>query len=237
MSIEAMTIALHHSRAKGATKLVLMGIANHDGDGGSWPSVATLAKYANASERTVQYAIKQLESLGEIRRHFQDGGRASMWDHLRPNRYEFLLRCPPRCDRTSAHYVPRSVTFDRSEAGELIPGPWHERGEAGCTPRGEAGCTPPGEASCTQTVPTEPSKKSPVDRRPTAMATEPQKKYIRHMQSIIGDWASHDDPEAMTCEEADGWIGTWMGDYRAAGGGRDRDKGVWSDEERRDAAF
>lgn len=207
MSVEALSVALHHSKAKGTTKLVLVGIANHDGDGGAWPSVATLAKYANASERTVQYAIKQLETLGEIRRHFQDGGRASMWDHLRPNRYEILLRCPPRCDRSSAHFVSPSGPFDAVT------------GETDCTPTGEAGCTPTGEAGCTQTIPTEPSKKHPAYRRPAAMATDPQKNYIRHMQSVIGDWAAGEDPESMTCAEADGWIGAWMADYRSAGGG------------------
>lgn len=34
MSIEAMAVALHHSKTQGATKLVLLGIANHEGDGG-----------------------------------------------------------------------------------------------------------------------------------------------------------------------------------------------------------
>lgn len=104
MSAEAWAIALHHTRAKTATvKLVLLGIANHDGDGGSWPAVSTLAQYAVTSPRTVQRAVDELERLGEIKRHVQAGGTRHTADHRRPNLYEFLLRCPPDCDRTKNH--------------------------------------------------------------------------------------------------------------------------------------
>ncbi|MET3449783.1 helix-turn-helix domain-containing protein [Curtobacterium sp. 1544] len=100
-----MTIALHHSRATGAVKLVLLGIANHDGDGGAWPSIATLAKYAATTPRTVQRSIQQLQRLGEIRRHVNAGGTHMTADYMRPNLYQFLLRCPPTCDRSSRHRV------------------------------------------------------------------------------------------------------------------------------------
>lgn len=103
MSLESVAIALHHSRATGSTKLVLIGIANHDGDGGAWPSVATLARYSGVSPRNVQKAIGRLEQLHEIRRHIQAGGVAATADYKRPNRYEFLLSCPPSCDRTRHH--------------------------------------------------------------------------------------------------------------------------------------
>src|SRR5690606_8731754 len=85
VSIESVTIALHHSRAVGAAKLVLIGIANHDGDGGSWPSVATLAKYAGITPRHVRRAVGELEQLHEIRRHVQRGGTAFTEDPRRPN--------------------------------------------------------------------------------------------------------------------------------------------------------
>ncbi|MEV8265952.1 helix-turn-helix domain-containing protein [Microbacterium sp. NPDC077057] len=103
MSIESISIALHHSRAKGTTKLVLLGIANHDGDGGAWPSVATLAKYAGVTARNVQKAVDRLEQLHEVRRFVQAGGDHRVAEHERPNRYQFLLACPPDCDRTSRH--------------------------------------------------------------------------------------------------------------------------------------
>ena len=103
MSVESMAIALHHSRATGSAKLVLLGIANHDGDGGSWPSIGTLAVYANVSDRNVQVGLDKLEQLGEIMRHTQQGGTRAMapWD--RPNLYTFLAKCPPNCDRTRNH--------------------------------------------------------------------------------------------------------------------------------------
>lgn len=108
MSVEAIAIALHHSRAKSSTsKLVLLGIANHDGDGGAWPSVATLAGYAMCSTRTVQRAVDELERLGEIRRVVQGGGLRHTADHRRPNLYEVLLRCPSDCDRSKSHRTRR----------------------------------------------------------------------------------------------------------------------------------
>jgi hypothetical protein len=103
VSVESTAIALHHSRAKGAALIVLFGIANHDGDGGAWPSIATLAAYARVNERQVQKCLAELERLGEIRRHRQAGGTALTPDHLRPNLYEFRLTCPPSCDRTKNH--------------------------------------------------------------------------------------------------------------------------------------
>lgn len=103
MSIESVAIALHHSRANGTAKLVLIGIANHDGDGGAWPSVATLAKYAGVDPRSVQRSIEKLEKLHEVRRFVQAGGDHRIADHQRPNRYQFLLKCPIDCDRSSNH--------------------------------------------------------------------------------------------------------------------------------------
>ena len=67
MSIEVMSQVLNHSKATGRAKLVLLGIANHQGDQGAWPSIATLARYANASERSVKRDIQELIDLGELR--------------------------------------------------------------------------------------------------------------------------------------------------------------------------
>ena len=103
MSAEAFAIALNHSRAKGAVKLVLIGIANHDGDGGSWPSIDTLARYSAQTERGVQLAIVKLEQLGEVSRRINAGGNRDTPDSSRPNLYEFTLKCPPLCDGTKHH--------------------------------------------------------------------------------------------------------------------------------------
>lgn len=155
-----MAIAMHHSQAKGATRLVIIGIANHDGDGGSWPSVATLAKYASVSERMVQKCIAQLVELGEITRHMQQGGTRFMADHNRPNLYEFKLVCPPNCDRTKNHKI-----VDNSAVG----------GEPQFTPRttvhpgGEPQFVPP----VNQSSP-EPSFNQPFNSPSSFVSTSPE---------------------------------------------------------------
>lgn len=150
MSVEAMAIVLHHSRAKGAAKLILLGIANHAGDGGSWPTVATLAKYANITERAVQLALRKLQQSGELWIDQQGGGLAHMKDHQRPNRYELKVACPIHCDRTTNHRVRRPV--DNSRQLSLVP----TSDPVKPASPGEASFTPPGEASFTRTVPTNP---------------------------------------------------------------------------------
>lgn len=121
MSVESLSIALHHSRATGAAKLVLIGIANHDGDGGAWPSVATLARYAGVDRSNVQRAVKKLESLHEIRRRLQAGGDANTPVDRRPNLYEFVLRCPADCDG-SRHHRTRVSRTGQTEISELSTG-------------------------------------------------------------------------------------------------------------------
>lgn len=103
MSFEATAIVLNHSKAKGTTKLVLIGIASHEGDGGSWPSIATLARYANVHPRNVQHALRTLEQLGEIETELQAGGSKGGGVGIGPNRYRVTLRCPFECDRSSQH--------------------------------------------------------------------------------------------------------------------------------------
>lgn len=122
MSVESLAVALHHSRAAGTAKLVLIGIANHDGDGGAWPAVATLVKYAGINDRrAVQRAIAKLEGLGEIRRIIHAGGDHDLEYYLRPNLYRFDLRCPADCDRTTRHRTTKSsqlVTFEDADADD-----------------------------------------------------------------------------------------------------------------------
>lgn len=110
MSAETLAIVLNHSKAKGTAKLVLIGIANHDGDGGAWPSIATLARYANVDERNVRKAIAMLQSLGELKRFERGGGTAATPEHLRPNLFHVTLDCPPWCDRSRQHRDTRRVT-------------------------------------------------------------------------------------------------------------------------------
>lgn len=142
-----MAVALHHSRARGTARLVLLGIANHDGDGGSWPSIATLAKYAGGVDRkTVKRAIDELEALHEVQQLDRAGGDRRTPDHLRPNLYRFLLSCPPDCDGSANHrtrrgvYVPEQLELSTQGA----PTPRGQLSTGGApTPRGEGAPTPP----------------------------------------------------------------------------------------------
>jgi hypothetical protein len=100
MSAEAVTVVLHHSQSEGTAKLVLWGIANHHSDQGAWPSIATLAKYANIKERRVQQIIRELASSGEIAIEEQGGFGQQQY---KTNRYLILLTCPADCDGTLQH--------------------------------------------------------------------------------------------------------------------------------------
>lgn len=103
MSVEHLAATLHHSQATGTVKLILLGIANHAGDGGSWPSLRTLSVYAHVDVRTVRRALARLEELGEIARHVQAGGLAHVHPYERPNLYEVLVTCPEGCEGGPNH--------------------------------------------------------------------------------------------------------------------------------------
>jgi hypothetical protein len=152
-----MTIALHHSRARGTAKLVLLGIANHDGDGGAWPSIDTLAKYAGVTTRNVQKALVQLVELGEIAIFQNNGGDRNTRDDHRPNLYHFLLNCPPECDRTKNHRVPR-LRQSRDVASDTPP----SHGVSLATPRGVAS-----DAHGVSHPTPEPSLEPPLNQLPT----------------------------------------------------------------------
>lgn len=116
-----MAVVLHHSPAVGTDKIVLLGIANHDGDGGAWPSIATLAKYANVTERSVQYSLDKLEQSGQIRRELNAGGTRRTRDHERPNWYEVLVRCPLTCDGTIQHRMPGDQGYQSRGVSPATP--------------------------------------------------------------------------------------------------------------------
>lgn len=87
MSVESISWALRAQNISAMEKLVLIGIANHDGDGGSWPSIATLAMYANSSTRTVQRCIQALADRGFITVEQNMGGTMHTRADRRPNHY------------------------------------------------------------------------------------------------------------------------------------------------------
>lgn len=157
MSIEHMAMVLHHSKSKGTAKLVLLGIANHQGDGGAWPSVATLATYANVDARTVQRAIRQLVGRGELAVHSQAGGTRDTEDHSRPNLYEVLTSCPSYCDRSPNHRDTRKLGGRQLWIRGVTP-----------TSGGDASVTPP-------LTPVSPGGVTPVSPEPSY---EPRAKQV-----------------------------------------------------------
>jgi hypothetical protein len=171
MSFESVAIAMNHSKATGTARLVLIGIANHDGDGGAWPAVSTLQRYAGGvDKRNVQRAIDRLEELGEVRRIIQQGGDHSTADTRRPNLYRFLLRCPHDCDRTSNHRTLRTASV-------MLPDEL-STGVATAPPHGDS-ATRGGGDSATLTIqenliPTVKETRSSTGARESAVCGHPQ---------------------------------------------------------------
>lgn len=149
-----MSSVLNHSKAKGTAKLVLLGIANHAGDGGAWPTVATLARYANATERSVQRAIGELVRLGELSVERQAGGLAFLKDWERPNRYDVLVRCPITCDGTVNH---RLRSYPQPTQLELAVPVVPESDPVTQASPPDAGVTTPPDTDVTHNRPTNPS--------------------------------------------------------------------------------
>lgn len=151
MSIETMAMVLYHSKAKGTDKVILIGIANHDGDGGAWPSIGRLALYGLCDRRTAQRSIRRVEELGEVKTHVQGGGLAHMDDTERPNRYEVTIECPEGCDRSSNHKPLDG--WERLKDGAYVPVDNSIEGGAAPTPPRGAHAAPPGGAHAALTVP------------------------------------------------------------------------------------
>ena len=72
MSIEIMNAVWKHSKATGRARLVLLAIADHQGELGAWPSIETLATMVNSSTRSVKRDIQELVDLGELQVEIQN---------------------------------------------------------------------------------------------------------------------------------------------------------------------
>lgn len=169
MSVEAMAMVLHHSRAKGTAKLVLVGIGNHEGDGGAYPSHERLARYASVDVRNVRRAIDKLVAMGELVVEVQGGGDRDCPEWQRPNRYRIRVSCPSWCDRSTYH---RDTRGKPDRLVHMSSTAVDEGGAPAPTPPavgGGASAHPPGGASAHQTVPTT----NPHQVVPTSLDTRP----------------------------------------------------------------
>ena len=79
MSIQVMQAVWEHSKSDGRARLVLLAIADHQGEIGAWPSIATLARMVNASERSVQRDIQYLQNIGELTVEVQNAPTRSQY--------------------------------------------------------------------------------------------------------------------------------------------------------------
>jgi hypothetical protein len=126
LSIEAVSLVLNQSKAQGRAKLVLLGIANHLGDQGAWPSIATLARYANASERSVKRDIQELMELGELAVEVQNAPTNSQY-------------------KTNLYWITISAGVTAQTAGVTD---WVSRGDSS----GQSGVTPVGTQNINITI-------------------------------------------------------------------------------------
>ena len=92
MSFQSAARALRTRCGKPSLKLVLIGIAEHDGDGGSWPSIETLAAYAEVSERQAKRLVRELVRMRLIDVEYNGGGDHRTPVDRRPNRYDIIGR-------------------------------------------------------------------------------------------------------------------------------------------------
>jgi AraC-like DNA-binding protein len=148
MSIEAVSLVLNNSRATGRAKLVLLGIANHLGDHGAWPSISTLARYANASERSVKRDIQELVELGELKVELQNA----------PTKTQY---------KTNLYWITISSGVTDSASGVTD---WVSRGDSS----GKSGVTPVGTQNINITI-KEPSLKSDLESFETFWLLYPKK--------------------------------------------------------------
>lgn len=161
MSLDAMAIVWAHSQAPTqAALLVMLAIADHEGDGGAWPAVETLARRARIKRDSARQIVRKLEELGEIRTKINEGGGLRVQKHMRTNVYEVLLECPWYCDRSRQH---RDLRDAKNE--QLRPAHWDAlvgQYELGETPPVVAGVpcggrgTPPVVAGANHPLTTQP---------------------------------------------------------------------------------
>lgn len=128
MSISALTLGMYHSRSTYSTRLVLIAIANFEGENGAYPSHDTIGRLAGGlNRRTVQRAIDDLVQMGELTEIRREG---------QTNLYRVAISCPDDCDRTSSHR-------QKDRGGVQTAGGLQTAGGSGVQTAGDAVSRPP----------------------------------------------------------------------------------------------
>ena len=171
MSVESISRVLNYvdPRVMPTAKLVLVGIANHDGDGGAWPSIATLARYVGIEERGVQKHIAALVEMGRLRVDAQKGGTVETRNDRRTNRYTLLFPAVDNSDDGVSHKTPRESDGVSTSAERGV----HQRAD-GVSPR-----TP--EPSYEPSL--EPSSLT-TDDATTAIVEEVVRRVVAHREEL-----------------------------------------------------
>lgn len=122
MSVESIARALWVPDLAAAEKLLLIGIANHDGDGGAWPAMSTLAGYLGYSERHTRRLIAALVERGLVSVEYNAGGTDRTPDDRRPNRYTLHLPIVDKSGDGGTHMSPRKPNGGTcvSERGDIL---------------------------------------------------------------------------------------------------------------------
>ena len=123
MSVESLSRALNVPDVTQPERLVLVGIANHDGDGGAWPSIATLARYSCVKERAVQTTISAMVAKGWLRVQVNAGGNRNTRDDRRPNLYEIIWDALPRGAVHDTPSAPRGAIQRADGVQPVAPEP------------------------------------------------------------------------------------------------------------------
>lgn len=113
MSVQAISWVLDHSKSQGATRCVLMSIANHVGvDGEGWVYVQQVMREANCSHDTYKRAVQWAEQHRELAREANQGEAKKAAPNRRPNHFRLLklggAGCPPQAESAPRNLLPPS---------------------------------------------------------------------------------------------------------------------------------
>jgi hypothetical protein len=169
-----------HSTSGGTDRLVLLAISDSANDDGSnaWPSIATIARKANVSSRTVQRCVQNLIELGELEVEFGTGRQSS--------RYRVIMKRPDEQGRQivtpeSPGEPDQGRQDDTPPLTNVTPLPRQDDtpGASDCHPTPDAGVTQPilepsktQEPSSSGPAAPDPATKPGPDDNPSALVVE-----------------------------------------------------------------
>jgi Helix-turn-helix domain len=122
MSISSVSTVLQSSQARRSARMILIILAHHTNAGGyAWPSVPTIANEAQLSIRTVQYNLRKLERIGELKTMVGAGPKGCNLYQVMPN-LSHDGPDEPRCNPTESTQAPGATQWTNpSSAGATMP--------------------------------------------------------------------------------------------------------------------